>query len=134
MNTPLRVTFTQVAETPIGIEMDRLITDMLQGPFLLYSTDERTALEVVEWLRQQGFLVTLKWMPDGFNFMAGNDGPELPKWRRVCELQYMPMKTAEDVRRQISLHPVGSGQTMPEAVCRAALKAVHDWFRYENVA
>lgn len=132
MNTQLRVSFDEVFKTPVGDELDSMIGKMIgdETP-LFYSTRDHAALNLIEWLRQQGYLVTVKWMPDGYNFMAGNDGPELPSWRRVCELMYMPMDTHESTRRRIHLNPVGKGDTMAEAVCRAALKAVHDWFRFE---
>ena len=130
MQTNLRIKWEQKT-LPIGEELDKLIAQMMGVEQKAFSTDDREALQVIEWLRQQKWLVVVKWMPDDFNFQAGNDGPEIPQWRRFCELMWMPANSAENMHRQITLHPFGVGATAAEAICRVALGAVYDYFRYE---
>ena len=132
MKTNLRISFAQL-ETPVGNEMDQLIAKMMNSEVRPFSTDDKAALDVAEWLWSQDFLVELKWMPKGFYFMAGNDGPELKSenLRAYCRLHYMPIDL-EGCSRRLHLRPWGGGKTMGEAICRAAISAVYTWFELEG--
>ncbi len=131
METELRIQWGQRA-AQVGEELDVLIAEMMGVEKRPFSTDMVAALSIVEWLWKQHWLVTLKWMPEGYYFRAGNDGPEMRHWRTHCDLHYMPIDTEENARRSIVLSPWGYGATMAEAVCRAALTAVYEWFQFNE--
>jgi len=77
-------------------------------------------LELIEMLRVEGWLVTVKAMPDGFPFLAGNDADAKIDRRYVCELMWMPHHDLENVRKQIHIHPFGAAETMLAAIEMAA--------------
>lgn len=95
-----------------------------------YSRELGAAWLVVEKLRQDGWLVTVKLMPDGFPFRGSVDSDEQWKVKVAVELTWMPQKTAEDCRRSITLHPFALGDEVPETICKAALEAVRRLERY----
>lgn len=88
-----------------------------------YSRSIPKAWEVVEKLRDAGWLVVVKAMPEGFPFRGEHDSE---RWqaRYAVELTWMPLQTAADMRRAIYLQPCALADSLPEAVCRAALEAV----------
>ena len=88
-----------------------------------FSERPDSALLVVEALRVRGWLVTLKAMPDGFPFLAGNSDEQI-RARYVAEAMWMPCRTAEETRRKIQARLVGLADTLALAVCRCALAAV----------
>ena len=82
------------------------------------------AWRVVKQLRSEGWLVIVKEMPEGFPYLAGDDWTRDPKVhvRSYVSAQWMPLKTAEDCRRFVGLHPDGMGDSAPVAICRCALR------------
>lgn len=128
-----------------GRELDALVSSKVMGltsgcqtvPWSLvprYSTNIQDAWQVVEHLRRQGWLVVVKEMPDGFPFLGPDDMDPQPRvFRRACcSLQWISTKGVENTRRSIHLHPIGLGDTVPEAICRAALDAVALLERWED--
>jgi len=90
-----------------------------------YSSDLAAAWELVERLRQQGWLVVVKAIPDGFPFLGPDDMDPVPKvYRRFCcSLQWISIDGVKNTRRSINLHPFATGDSLPEAICRCALEA-----------
>jgi Phage ABA sandwich domain len=99
-----------------------------------YSSDIGAAWLVVEALRQQGWLVEVKEMPDGFPFLGPDDMDPQPRiFRRACcFLHWVSTQGVDNTRRYIHLHPSGLGHTTPEAICRAALDSVELLKRWGN--
>jgi|GEM_PF-6073081 len=95
-----------------------------------YAEELTAAWQVLERLRQDGWLATVKMMPDGFPFRGDVDNDEKFYARVAVELTWMPQKTVQDCRRSISLHPFAMGSTVPEVICKAALEAVRQLNRY----
>lgn len=96
-----------------------------------YSTDLAQAIQVAEKLRENGWLVVMKWMPAEFYFTFGGgmvseyDAPQPPptqalKGKTIVELEWM--------RRYEKFHlmipPLVSADTPALAICRAAIAAV----------
>lgn len=90
-----------------------------------YSTDISAAWTVVRHLRDRGWLVVVKEMPERHAFVMGDDPAADPKVDARClvELSWMPTETDEDLRRRLHLNPLGIAETAPHAVCLAALQA-----------
>ncbi|HEX8564107.1 MAG TPA: hypothetical protein VF648_00465 [Pyrinomonadaceae bacterium] len=119
----------QLAETQ---EAGCLPNDCSQRPAPLTRADEPPAYSslinmawiIVEHLRRQGWLVTVKEMPDGFPFEIGAMEREGEINRRaVCELRWMPTNEHENTRKRINCHPFAAPDTAPLAICLAALEA-----------
>jgi hypothetical protein len=88
-----------------------------------YSRDTTASIQVVEALRQEGWLVTVKAMPDGFLFRAGNTDEEI-RYPYVVEAMWIPLRTVGDMRRGIHARCVGMADTLALAVCRCALECI----------
>lgn len=81
-----------------------------------FSRDIATAWALAEALREQGWLVGLKAIPDGSAFWLAGDDP----LARVFH-SYACTFTREGTRRYV---PHGFGDTPGEAICRAALDSL----------
>lgn len=87
-----------------------------------FSGEIASAWALAEHLREQGWLVTLKAIPDGEPFWLADDDPRARVFRPYsCVLTWMRRETVEGTRRYIHAHPHGFGDTPGEAICRAAL-------------
>jgi Phage ABA sandwich domain len=103
--------------------------DSPPGRFRLpaYSYEIADAWLVVDKLREMGFLVTVKDMPEGYPFVAGNDAAVDAKLhvRAICELYFVRRFDSEQTRPVLSRKfwhaPTTMGDTPAEAICRAAL-------------
>jgi hypothetical protein len=91
-----------------------------------YTNDIRAMWAVVEQLRELGWLVNIKAMPDGRPFYLDDnyEGKLLKPY--TCNLSWMDRDTLEGTRKYIHTHPWGFGDTPGQAVCRAALESI-DW-------
>jgi hypothetical protein len=87
-----------------------------------YSASPAAALEVVEALRQRGWLVILKAMPDGLPFLAF-ENTEI-RVRYVASGQWMRNLTPADTGLRIHAHPTGMADTLALATARLALECV----------
>ena len=89
-----------------------------------YSSDIGDAWRVVEHLREQGWLVVVKEMPDAYPFLGDGRSEERLFTRAVCELTWMDRLKPEnrDVCRRT--HCTGIGDSAPIAICRAALQTL----------
>jgi hypothetical protein len=88
-----------------------------------YSRDTAASIQVVEALRQESWLVTMKAMPAGFPFRASSTDEPIP-YRYVVETMWMPLRTVGDMRRSIHARCVGMADTLALAVCRCALECI----------
>lgn len=119
----------EVYALAVGMALDRAVSRVVFGHELeqppAYSTDIAAAWLVVEHLREAGWLVVTKSMPDGFPFLLGDDWVTDPKMftRATCNLSWMRKDSPTDARKSIFLRPWTRGDSVPEAVCRAALLA-----------
>jgi len=95
-----------------------------------YAQELISAWQVLEKLRQDGWLATVKIMPEGFPFRGDVRTDERFYAGVAVELMWMPQKTAQDCHRCISLRPFALGSTVPEVICKAALEAVRQLKRY----
>lgn len=83
------------------------------------SVDIADAWRVVEHLRAEGWLITVKEMPDGYPYLGGDD-IQL-RQRSVCTGLWMHRLRPESRGRY---YPglLGVGDSAPLAICRAALE------------
>lgn len=99
---------------------------VMGGPVQIhdYVGEVEHAWAVAEKLRQLGWLVVVKAIPDGFPFLLDNDDPRA-RLEKVytCSLTWMPTDTPEGERRRIFTHPWAFGETLGRAICRVALEA-----------
>lgn len=97
---------------------------------------DATAWAQIEQWRQEGWLVSLKCMPDGRPFLAGDDWLTDPKLytRYLCELSWVSVDTAEDCSRRLWISPTGWGETMAIAVQRAGTDLARLESRYVDEA
>jgi len=92
-----------------------------------YTGDIALTWAVVKELRQIGWLVVIKAIPDGFPFLLDNDDPRARLEKTyTCALTWMPTDTIEGTRRRIFTHPWAFGETIGRAVCRVALEAIEE--------
>lgn len=114
-----------------GKELDTLISEKLGIEPAKYSTDLAAAIQVAEKLREDGWLVIMKWMPAEFDFMVGGgmsseyDGPRPPakqilKGKTVVDLEWM----RKDDWPYMPVPSIISANTPALAICRAAMEAV----------
>lgn len=80
-----------------------------------YAHDIAAAWAVIEHLREQGWLVVVKAMPDNHPFYLDDDYREKLLSRYACSLDWV----GEGFRRE----PWAFGETVGQAVGRAALEA-----------
>jgi hypothetical protein len=87
------------------------------------------AIEEMERLRAEGWLVVIKLMPAGIPFFVGDYSNRVFR-RYACDLSWMRQETPGGTRRYIYAHPFGFGKTALEAVTMAAERAaelVKEW-------
>ncbi|MBC8488493.1 MAG: hypothetical protein H8D45_20895 [Bacteroidetes bacterium] len=99
-----------------------------------FSKKIKFAWHIVEKLQADGWLVTIKVMPEGFPFIVFDDNKVMS--RAVCELLWMDTSTTDNLQRRLYRNPVAFADTAPLAICRAALLTCleHDSldFRHRN--
>lgn len=83
-------------------------------PVPFYSSLIELAWDVVEHLRQQGWLVCVQELPVGGAVPAN-------KPRAACELIWLRCPPAHDLARRMCTRLWVEADTAPEAICRAAL-------------
>lgn len=90
------------------------------------ATDIAAAWQVVEKMRSDGWLVSLREMPDGFPYLSNDPVPqEISRHKCICEMEYKPSRNAEDCRKRFTWPmPIAFTQSTPFAICLAALRAV----------
>ena len=110
----------------IAIEFFGFIVNDASYEYDRFSTDWNDMACVVERLRTQGWLVKMQEMPDDIPWLASDvDEADLPIYKSAyVSLAYMKGRTSTDpkeARRYIHCHIYALAETLPEAVCRAAL-------------
>lgn len=87
---------------------------------------------VREFMRQQGWLVVLKALPDDFPW-RGEDDEEIKTDRRfLCELSWMPLDTPKDTRMRLYARPWAFGATEEIATVKACAIAVEEMARFQE--
>lgn len=90
------------------------------------------AFAITKQLRDEGWLVAVKLMPNGFSFLSDDENwKDQPKLYTCvyCSLSWMPTNTLENIRKRIWYHPHGWSDTTPieqaylEAITKAAAMA-----------
>ena len=110
----------------ISIEFFGVIVNDASFEYDRFSTDWNDMAYVVERLRTQGWLVKMQEMPDDIPWLANDvNEADLPIYKSAyVSLVYMKGRTSTDpkeTRRYIHCHIDALAETLPEAVCRAAL-------------
>lgn len=91
-----------------------------------YAQDIAAAWAVIEHLREQGWLVVVKAMPDNYPFYLDDDYEHKLLKRYTCHLSWMKDETPEGMRKRVLRHPWAFGETVGQSVGRAALEAAED--------
>lgn len=93
--------------------------DAYRSPAPPYSTDIVQAMRVVEHLRQQGWLVRVQEMPDGWPYLDGTTGQPLFYAKSYVSLDWMPRD-----RSIYKSHYARKSTTTAHAVCLVGLASV----------
>jgi len=142
------MTADQIREMPAGREMDAAVAEHVMGerpPFghadatvggghgdsggyrlgpRPYSTDAAAAWAEAERLRAAGYRGHTKSMPAAHPFEPAEDMKDVKVWvRHVVTLEWMSVATPGDIRRRF-LRPIATADTLPLALCRAALLSI----------
>ncbi len=93
-----------------------------------YSVDIAAAWRVVERLRQQGWLVRVQEMPDGYPYLDNMTGEPAFYAKALCHLFWVPNKTMQDAARKFrpSSDRMFKAETAPHAICLAALAVAEE--------
>jgi hypothetical protein len=94
-----------------------------------YSTEMAAAWQVVDKLRESDWLVVIKAMPAGIPFLFDDGDRDLKLHREAfVSLTYVgwqrPDAPEAAHRRHFANNPMQAADTVPHAICRAALAAV----------
>jgi len=95
------------------------------------STDAKAAWEVVEKLREMGWLVTVQVTPDGL-MMPESKKPVPAYMATAAYIKGRESTDPAEIKKYISLRPYGSGATVSEAVCRMAVEMIQRGIFEEN--
>lgn len=98
-----------------------------------FSTDPAASRELCEYLRKQGWMLVVKYMPSGFPFLLGTDATRDPQVNspHAAELQYLghrlrPADELNDLQRYLPYrHPFSFAETPEMAVASVALEMAH---------
>lgn len=101
-------------------------------PYWRPSIDPKAALEVVEKLREMGWLITVQAIPGGLTLPESKK----PVPAYMVAAAYIKGRDSADpveIEKYICFRPYGSGETVSEAVCRMVVEMIHRGIFERNV-
>jgi hypothetical protein len=112
-------------EGAVAVRLFGAAPDVVRPP---YVSDTAAAWVVAEKLRELGWLVVVKMIPDGHPFLLDQDDPRARLHKRyTCSLTWIAGRAAAgDAHKYIFAHPWAFGETLGQAICRAALESL-EW-------
>jgi hypothetical protein len=95
-----------------------------------YSTNIAYAMKVVEALRQEGWLVRIQEMPDGYPYLDNMTSEPAFYAKSLVLLHWMPNRSNADHHKRMRTQFRGRAETPEEAICKVALNVAatdEDW-------